>query len=341
MNPVAPISFSVFIPVYNGMPYLKESVESVLKQSYSHYEIHILDSGSTDDGILWLENCQFPQVKIHRTDKRLSIEENWNRILAIPKKAYMTILGQDDRLLPNFLEEMAASILLKPEAQLYFSHFNLINEHGSVIRKCAEMPSTEDAIAFLTERLLIKRDSFATGYVFSSEKYDALGGIPLYPDLLFADDALWLLLMGQKGHMHINPLITFDYRFHQGSTSGTPRQERLFTAAELHFKHALSMFKDEPRLSTEILPAAPTQIIPLCSGYLGLTLLSFSLKGEKVPSSYSTRVVAFLEQFHLSAKKVFGMPRTRMLVQINNSFLRKELAKLLLKLFPSIKHKLR
>ena len=47
-NKVSP-SVSVVIPVYNGTNYLREAVDSVLNQTYNHYEIIVVDDGYTDE----------------------------------------------------------------------------------------------------------------------------------------------------------------------------------------------------------------------------------------------------------------------------------------------------
>lgn len=222
-------SFTVVLPVKNGGEYLPLCVASILAQTYQGFELVILENQSTDGTTEWLQTLEETdsRVKVIPAKTSLSMEENWNRILDVPKKEYMTVIGHDDLLEPDFLDEINSLIDSEPEANLYLTHFKLIDSKGKLIRHCKPIPKHETSAGFLAARMAEIRDSFGTGHVIRSEIYDKLRGIPLYKNLLYADDALWLSLM-HHSYKATSSKVCFSYRLHSGSASGKPNQEALF-----------------------------------------------------------------------------------------------------------------
>ncbi len=224
-------TFTIIIPVRNGGNYLKQCVESILAQSYINFELVLLDNASNDTSVEYISSLEQSQekVKVFRSLEFLTIEKNWARILSIPKKEFITIIGHDDILHPHFLSDIATLINDFPEANLYSSHFNLIDSQGNTIRPCRPIPKFEAAHEYLAARLCDLRDSFGTGFVMRSKDYDDVGGIPLFPNLLYADDCLWLKLI-KDGVKITSSNTSFSYRLHESSTSGKPNKLLLFNA---------------------------------------------------------------------------------------------------------------
>lgn len=261
-------SFSILLPVKNGGNYLHTCAESILKQTYQNFELVILENQSDDDTVSYINNLALKdsRVKIISTERPLSIEDNWARIYNQTKKDYMTIIGHDDILEPNFLEEVRRCILEEPSATLYQTHFRLIDASGAVIRQCMPIPKHESAAEFLAARLSEIRDSFGTGYVMKSELYDYVGGIPLYPNLLFSDDALWLKLIG-KGIKVTSSQVCFSYRLHAKSTSGKPDHKALFYALKQYHSFLKKLGNDDIDIDNAINQYSKNYIAKRCHDY--------------------------------------------------------------------------
>lgn len=229
------ITFTILLPTRNGGAYLPLCIESILAQAYRDFELVILENQSTDGTAEWLHALEGidDRIKIIHSECSLSIEDNWKRILTVRKREFMTIVGHDDLLAPDFLEEIVKIIQVAPDASLYLTHYRLIDSNGSLIRYCTPMPGRETAAEFLAARMAEIRDSFGTGYVMRSRLYDEIGGIPEYPNLLFSDDALWMKLMG-SAYRATSARVCFSYRLHPGSVSGTPNRAALFAALKLY-----------------------------------------------------------------------------------------------------------
>jgi len=205
--------FSIILPVRNGGSYVKECINSLLNQTYKEYNIIVLDNCSTDGTLEWLRSLQHQQIEIIPAGRPLSIEENWSRIKDIKKNEFITLIGHDDLLSPTYLSTIDTLIKKYPTASLYQTHFTYINSTGEKVKDCLPMAEVQDAAAFLNCQFLRTLDSTGTGYAMRSFDYDRLGGIPNYPNLIFADYELWVRLTGLSFKATSNT-VAFQYRLH-------------------------------------------------------------------------------------------------------------------------------
>lgn len=110
MNPLV----SVIVPVYNVLPYLKESLDSLIGQSYQDLEVILIDDGSTDDsGKLCDEYANHDKriLVIHQENKGLSAARNIG--LDKANGEYIAFLDSDDAFHCCFIEKLLSSIISK------------------------------------------------------------------------------------------------------------------------------------------------------------------------------------------------------------------------------------
>jgi glycosyltransferase involved in cell wall biosynthesis len=212
--------YSIILPVRNGGEYIKECIKSILTQTLHDFNLVILENFSTDGTKEWIETLNDERIIIIPADTPLSMQENWGRISTIPKNEFMTMIGADDILDPNYLEVMDTLITKHPDASLYQAHFRFINSDGKLTRNCKPMKEVETVRKFLESICDNQISIMGTGFMMRSSDYDALGGIPMYPDLLFADFELWLELT-RISYKATSPERTFSYRVHQQSTTSS------------------------------------------------------------------------------------------------------------------------
>lgn len=126
---------SVVLPVYNGESVLAESIESVLAQTYTNFELIIVDDGSVDKSFEIAEKYQ-------KRDDRIKIIRQAN--LKLPtalsngfKKAtgeFFTWTSADNVMLPNCLEVLVQNLDRKPDAAMVYGNIRLINAEGKIKR---------------------------------------------------------------------------------------------------------------------------------------------------------------------------------------------------------------
>ena len=255
---------SIILPVRNGGHHFKKCVNSILAQTVSDFNLHILDNCSDDGSGEWISSLNDPRIILVTSSKPLSIEESWGRIIHIPKNEFITLIGHDDLLHSNYLEKMSQLILEHPNASLYQSHFNLIDSAGKEIRKCKPMSVTENAGEFLKSVLSGRFDLYGTGFMMRSLHYDQLGGIPMYPNLLFADFELWMNFT-RLSYKATSSDECFSYRLHQ-STTKISSDLKMHEAFSVFINYLLQLKNNDRHLSSVINKFGPEFIILYCKG---------------------------------------------------------------------------
>lgn len=99
---------SVCIPTYRGAGFLSATIDSVLSQSYPHFELWIVDDNSPDDTQAVVSRFLDPRINYVRNAKNLGPEGNWNRCLALAQGKYFKLLPHDDLLATDCLAEQVA-----------------------------------------------------------------------------------------------------------------------------------------------------------------------------------------------------------------------------------------
>lgn len=120
---------SVVMPVYNMERYVRQAINSVLRQTFKDYEVIIVDDGSTD---LSYDICS------EFTDSRIRIIQQENRGVSgarntgveVSRGQYIAFLDPDDLWLPKKLEKHVAHLDSHPEVGISFSYSAFINEKG-------------------------------------------------------------------------------------------------------------------------------------------------------------------------------------------------------------------
>ncbi|MFT4152590.1 glycosyltransferase family 2 protein [Parafilimonas sp.] len=210
--------FSFILPVKNGGGYIKECVASILAQTLQDFNLIILENCSTDGTAEWLQALNDERIVIIPADKPLSIEENWARILSVPKNEFMTMTGHDDVFDKNYLQVVNDLINQYPDASLYQTHFRFIDAKGNIIKRCRPMKEKQTATEFLSFFLQAGIDVNGTGFMLRSKDYYMLGGIPAYPNLLFADFELWINIVALS-YLAVSSKECFSFRLHQSTTA--------------------------------------------------------------------------------------------------------------------------
>ena len=91
---------SIIIPTYNGLPWLKQAIDSALNQTYKYCEIIVIDDGSIDDTKHFIRKVYSSDVRYYyQTNKGLSASRNYG--LEIAKGEYIQFLDSDDLIFQN------------------------------------------------------------------------------------------------------------------------------------------------------------------------------------------------------------------------------------------------
>lgn len=123
------MKFSVVIPLYNKAPYVAKAIESVLAQTYTDYELVIMDDGSKDDSFEIARKTIEGHGHCHLyRQKNAGVSMARNNGVALSQGKYLCFLDADDWWEPAFLEEMSELIDAFPEAGIYGTNYTIVNE---------------------------------------------------------------------------------------------------------------------------------------------------------------------------------------------------------------------
>ena len=95
---------TVCIPVYNCETYIGQAIESVLQQTFSDFELLIIDNASTDDTLSVIARYIDPRIRLIRNKNNIGVEGNWNKAITEARGEYVKLLPADDFLFPECLE---------------------------------------------------------------------------------------------------------------------------------------------------------------------------------------------------------------------------------------------
>jgi len=127
------IKFSVVIPLYNKEEEIRETIQSVMNQSYAADEIIVVDDGSTDNGANVLKENFQDSIKLI-SQKNMGVSSARNRGILEAKNEYICLLDADDLWETEFLEEIAKLIKLFPKAVFYATSHKNIDEKGKYLK---------------------------------------------------------------------------------------------------------------------------------------------------------------------------------------------------------------
>ena len=111
---------TVGIPVFNAMPYLPESLESILRQGYSDFDILVINDGSTDDSMEYLHSVRDPRLRIVDQENRGVVAAR-NRMLAEVNTPWLALHDADDVAYPHRLASAVDYINQYPECGMFYS----------------------------------------------------------------------------------------------------------------------------------------------------------------------------------------------------------------------------
>lgn len=140
---------TVFIPVYNRARFVGAAIESILAQTYTDFELLLIDDGSTDDSLAVMQSYRDSHIRIvHRPDNR-GIPATRNDGLALAHGEYIALLDSDDCAVPERLARQVAFLDRHPEVAAVGSWFRWVDEDGEPLGRVRCRPLSAGDVAVL------------------------------------------------------------------------------------------------------------------------------------------------------------------------------------------------
>ncbi len=127
---------SVVLPVFNGEDYLDTAVRSVLGQTYTKFELIIVDDGSQDNSRKIAEDLANidSRIRLICHDKNKQLPAALNSGFDLANGEYYTWISHDNIMLPEFIGSMKNELDASPNTAMVYGNMRLIDDKGAVLR---------------------------------------------------------------------------------------------------------------------------------------------------------------------------------------------------------------
>lgn len=209
---------SIITPMYNGERFVAKTIESVLNQNYTKWEMIIIDDGSKDNSPTIVEEYSKKDKRIQLVrQKNAGSGAARNNGIRRAKGQYICLLDADDTWENNFLEEQI-KLIKEKDATLVFSSHNRIDENDNICLKPFIVPEKIDYNSLLKtcsiSCLTAMYDISKFGKFYLREDFKSLRD----------DYILWLEIIKKCKVAYGNKKILANYRVMQSSTSGNKKK---------------------------------------------------------------------------------------------------------------------
>lgn len=126
---------SVCIPVYNGAPFIADAINSVLNQTFTDFELLIIDNGSTDNTVEITNGYTDKRILVIQNESNIGLIANWNKAIQAARGKYIKILPADDFLYAHCLL-LECDVLEKDTEEkisLVCGRRNIISHNGKIL----------------------------------------------------------------------------------------------------------------------------------------------------------------------------------------------------------------
>lgn len=182
---------SVCIATYNGEKYIKEQIDSIIKQLSDEDEIIISDDGSKDNTIEIIKKIDDKRIKIYNHTENHGFIKNFENALKYAKGDYIFLSDQDDVWMDNKVEKTMEC--LKNNANLVISDCITVDDNNNVIDK-SRFKTFNIKKGFF--RVMIKSRFLGCCMAFDKKMLEAILPFPKKYDLVEHD--IWIATVGMR-----------------------------------------------------------------------------------------------------------------------------------------------
>jgi len=212
---------SIGIPTSNRARFLKETLPTVLHQTYQPLEIVISDNCSTDETEPFCRDLAARDVRVRyiRQPSNIGLYPNHNFLIDETRGEYLCLFHDDELYLPTLIEEEAAFLEDHPNVGLVCSDWHLIDKEGEIIgERRYQGPTILPGLSYIDETIRSGRSwlncpgTMIRRPALGSVRFDEKG------PLGFGDFVVWFQMAERHAVGHIRGVL-WKYRIHQRALS--------------------------------------------------------------------------------------------------------------------------
>jgi glycosyltransferase involved in cell wall biosynthesis len=204
---------TVLMPVYNGMKYIHEAIDSVLCQTFEDFELLIIDDCSTDKSVDIIKSYKDSRIRLIQNEKNFGITPTRNIGLANAKGEFIALLDCDDRSLPDRFSEQVGFLDKNPDYGMIGSWVEIIDEKGMPTGTVWKYDAPSDKIP----GLLLFHNYFAQSSILIRRAVIPFGGYNQFQAAV-EDYDMWIRIANTTKVWNLQKVLT-SYRVHNESVS--------------------------------------------------------------------------------------------------------------------------
>ena len=239
LKPINPPIISVIMSVYNGIPFLKESIESILSQTFTNFEFIIIDDCSSDNSLSTIKNyAQIDERIVYiENSKQLQLTKSLNIGMQVATGKYIARQDADDISLPNRFKSQIDYMETNTKVGVLGTSAEYINEKDKSIL-LSRRPTNK---TFLKWKLLFGNPLIHSSVIFNSELVKRIGGYD--PKFVRSQDyALWSKFSNITDISQL-PDILIKHRKHSKSIHGLNAKEQFETSLKIMHSNINTLLK--------------------------------------------------------------------------------------------------
>lgn len=223
---------SVILPVYNGAKYLRESIESIRNQTFSDWELIIVNDGSNDNSATIAQTISAvePRIRYFEHSQNKGLPCTLNTGLQQIRGKYIARMDQDDISLPNRFKEQYYFLEKNSDIFLVGGGYAPFNEQGHRINIFHPSSSMEIAWKFVTNTYFCH-----PSVMFRREITDTIGG---YPNTGAEDFSFFSKIVRKYKCSNLQKVV-IRYREHSDNLSHQTKDKILASAKSTYYDNFL------------------------------------------------------------------------------------------------------
>lgn len=201
---------SVIMPAYNAEQYVEQAINSLLAQTYPHWELLVADDGSKDSTRSLLDSFNDPRIVRFHQSANQGYLKTWNHLLSKAKGDYITFLDADDYIHPNRLLLLVDYLNLHPGIDLCGTGMAVVTHDQKVI-STRTYPAEWDEI----QKKLYHPTNFpfcGSAVMVRRQVIEKVGGYRSFFDRAGWEDHDWLIRCCERFEAANIPEVLYYYR---------------------------------------------------------------------------------------------------------------------------------
>ena len=225
--------------VYNGEDYLSEAIDSVLSQSFTDFELIIINDCSTDrtSEILSDYASRDGRVKVHTNEINLRLPSSLNKALSLAEGKYVARMDADDICLPDRLEKQYAFMESHPDIALSSCRFMTLKNGVIASGGCGGRNDSESIKALLS----VTNPILHPGIIAKTDVIRHLGYDKSFT--CTEDMELWTRFIMEGYDVEILPEYLMVYRLHDKQITGTTLARQHSEVIDIQKRYFASLFE--------------------------------------------------------------------------------------------------